>query len=205
MKKLILAIIAVSYITNIYGQITAADFDGKLLIREEATFYDDIIINESIIAEKNNHEWLFYKDGIKCTYDLSNNESTIEINNNSIILRNEIDNDWYRQIKLYNNGNAYFSGKITAEDIEVKPYVSIPDYVFENDYKLRTLQEVESFIKKEKHLPDVPKGQQLQAGYNVSEMNMILLKKVEELTLYMIDLKKENEKLLSRVKKLEPQ
>ncbi len=205
MKKIILVIMAVSYITNIYGQITAADFDGELLIRKEATFYDDIIINESIIAEKNDHEWLFYEDGIKCTYDLSNNETTIEINNNSIILRNDIDHDWYEQIGLYNNGNAYFSGKITAEDIEVKPTVSIPDYVFKKDYDLRSLKEVESFINKEKHLPDVPKDEQLQEGYNVSEMNIILLKKVEELTLYIIDLKKENETLLSRVKKLENQ
>ncbi len=205
MKKIILIVVAVSFITNVYAQITAGDFDGKTYFHEDATFYKDIMLDESIVAENTNHDWLFNENGLKCTYDLSNNETTIELNNNSIILRNEIDNDWYEQIKLYNNGNADFSGKITAEDIEVKPYVTIPDYVFDKNYDLSSLKEVESFINKEKHLPDVPKDEQLQEGYNVSEMNMILLKKVEELTLYMIDLKKENEVLLNRVKKLENQ
>ncbi len=71
-----------------------------------------------------------------------------------------------------------------------------PDYVFAEEYNLRPLSEVEAFIKKNKHLPDVPSAKQVEAeGIKLKEMNMMLLKKVEELTLYMIELQKEVETL----------
>jgi hypothetical protein len=69
-----------------------------------------------------------------------------------------------------------------------------PDYVFESSYKLPPLEEVSSFINKNKHLPEVSSASTMEEnGINLGEMNMLLLKKVEELTLYMIELKKENE------------
>ncbi len=62
---------------------------------------------------------------------------------------------------------------------------------FSKDYNLRPLSEVEAFIKKNKHLPDVPSAKQVEAeGIKLKEMNATLLKKVEELTLYMIELEK---------------
>ncbi|MBO9698801.1 MAG: DUF4200 domain-containing protein [Sporocytophaga sp.] len=67
------------------------------------------------------------------------------------------------------------------------------DYVFESSYKLRPLSEVEQFIKENKHLPEVPSAKKVESeGIDVAEMDAILLKKIEELTLYMIELKKEN-------------
>jgi hypothetical protein len=69
----------------------------------------------------------------------------------------------------------------------------VPDYVFEKNYNLRPLAEVENYINQNKHLPEVPAAKEMEAnGVNLGEMNMLLLKKVEELTLYMIELKKEN-------------
>ena len=69
-----------------------------------------------------------------------------------------------------------------------------PDYVFEKNYDLRPLTEVEAYINQNKHLPEIPAAKEMEKdGVNLGEMNMMLLKKVEELTLYMIDLKKENE------------
>jgi len=73
---------------------------------------------------------------------------------------------------------------------------------------LRSLQEVENYIKENSHLPEIPSAKEFEKnGINVSEMNMALLKKVEELTLYMIEmqkdisvLKQENKELKSQIK-----
>lgn len=96
------------------------------------------------------------------------------------------------------------AGKAVAEEIVVKLQGSWPDYVFKNEYRLRTLAEVEKFVQKHKHLPEVPTAKDIQTnGLAVGEMNAILLKKIEEMTLYMIELRKENEKLASRLEKVE--
>lgn len=83
------------------------------------------------------------------------------------------------------------NGNIHAKEVKVDLAVPAPDYVFEDDYALRSLEQVEAYIKENKHLPDVPAGAEFEKnGMNVGEMNTILLRKVEELTLYVIELKK---------------
>ncbi len=70
------------------------------------------------------------------------------------------------------------------------------DYVFEEDYELLQLEEVEKFINKNGHLPNVPSAQQVvDAGIDVAQMDAKLLEKIEELTLYVIELKKEIDQL----------
>jgi hypothetical protein len=70
------------------------------------------------------------------------------------------------------------------------------DYVFENGYKLLSLNEVEKYIEANKRLPDIPSAAEVKDdGVNLGEMNALLLKKVEELTLYVIELNKEISKL----------
>jgi hypothetical protein len=82
-------------------------------------------------------------------------------------------------------------GGIIADSLRLAPVTNWADFVFDDDYKLPTLSEVESFIKANRHLRGVPSGQEiLQSGFNVSEMNVTLLQKVEELTLYMIEQQK---------------
>jgi hypothetical protein len=57
---------------------------------------------------------------------------------------------------------------------------------------LRSLQELETYIAQHKHLPDVPPAEEMaKKGQDLGEMNMILLQKIEELTLYVIELQKE--------------
>jgi hypothetical protein len=91
-------------------------------------------------------------------------------------------------------------GKIVCQEIEVTLTSPSGNPVFDEDYSLMTLSELESFIKQEKHLPGVPLADEMFAsGSNVGEMVSILLQKVEELTLYVIELKKENEKLKSKI------
>ncbi len=78
-------------------------------------------------------------------------------------------------------------GTIVAEEVIVslQPF---PDYVFNNNYKLRTLEEVESFIAENGHLPEVPSAKEVEEnGIGVGDMNITLLKKIEELTLYVIE------------------
>lgn len=95
-------------------------------------------------------------------------------------------------------------GKIGAREIQVTAVTPWPDYVFEEGYSLADLSEVEKYVKEHKHLPGVPAATEVEEdGVNLGEMNVKLLEKVEELTLYMIELKKENEELKSRIEKLE--
>lgn len=88
-------------------------------------------------------------------------------------------------------------GKITCEEIEVKNVSA--DFVFDANYKLRSLYEVELFIKENGHLPDIAPAAETEKGINLGEFNQTLLQKIEELTLYMIELKKENEELKSDI------
>jgi hypothetical protein len=67
---------------------------------------------------------------------------------------------------------------------------------FEKEYKLMPLAELEKFIKENKHLPEVPAtNEAIEKGVELKEMNILLLKKVEELTLHVIDLNKKIEEI----------
>ncbi|TKG91626.1 hypothetical protein EYV94_21620 [Puteibacter caeruleilacunae] len=91
------------------------------------------------------------------------------------------------------------AGTIRAKEIKVDSN-DWPDYVFEEDYKLKSLEEVEQFVKVHKHLPGiVPAKKVEQEGVALAEMNKLLLQKVEELTLYSITLSKENQELKGKV------
>ncbi len=66
------------------------------------------------------------------------------------------------------------------------------DYVFAPDYKLMPLEDVEAFVKDNKHLPNVPSADEMvESGIDVATVDAKLMEKIEELTLYMIDMKKE--------------
>ena len=96
-------------------------------------------------------------------------------------------------------------GAIGAREIEVKQG-NWADFVFEDDYELKDLNEVESFINENKHLPDVPSEKEVtENGINLGQMDAILLQKIEELTLYMIEVKKENESLKAEIEELKKQ
>jgi len=98
------------------------------------------------------------------------------------------------------NYNLYVKGGILTEEVKVQLQANWPDYVFAKDYKLSSLKEVETFISKNQHLPDLPSAENVkQDGINLGEMNSILLKKIEELTLYVIELEKKYVNLESRV------
>ncbi|ELR68658.1 hypothetical protein C900_00169 [Fulvivirga imtechensis AK7] len=84
-----------------------------------------------------------------------------------------------------------------SEEVVVKLQSSWPDYVFEENYNLTPLQDLEIYLKENKHLPGIPDAKTVEEeGVKLGEMNAKLLEKVEELTLYIIELEK-------RIKSLE--
>jgi hypothetical protein len=75
-------------------------------------------------------------------------------------------------------------------------WVTWPDFVFDSNYTLTKLSDIEAFVKKEKHLPGVPTAKEVnEKGVDLLEMNKILLQKIEEMTLHLIRLEKEVEVL----------
>lgn len=100
------------------------------------------------------------------------------------------------------NDNAFYTlsvnGKVRTTELRVYP--GWADYVFEPGYKLRSLPEVEKHIQQHKHLPDVPSAKEVtKNGILVGDMEATLLRKIEELTLYMITANKSNELLQKEV------
>ena len=96
------------------------------------------------------------------------------------------------------------NGNIHSKEVRVDLSVPAPDYVFERSYNLRTLEETQAFIKNNKHLPEVPSAIEFERdGISVGEMNMLLLKKVEELTLYILEQNQKTVELIERINRLE--
>lgn len=96
------------------------------------------------------------------------------------------------------------NGITRAREIIINNNQPWPDYVFEQNYKLKSLDEVESFILKNGHLPNVPSAKEIQEkGVNVAEMNRVLLEKVEELTLHLIEQQKQLKEQAQKITELE--
>jgi hypothetical protein len=92
------------------------------------------------------------------------------------------------------NGEAIFT------KAKVKDFGNWPDYVFNKDYQLPALAEVEKFIQQNKHLPGIPAAAEVQQkGLDLGDNQAALLKKIEELTLYIIE---QNKKIEGLEKKL---
>ncbi|MCG8410321.1 MAG: hypothetical protein MI739_03445 [Bacteroidales bacterium] len=114
---------------------------------------------------------------------------------------------------LTNNTKGFLlavKGKIGAEEIQVVSQIE-SDFVFENDYKLKSLEEVEAFVKEYKHLPEIPSAKEFKnTGQDLAKTDDLMLRKIEELTLYMIEQNKitkriieENKELKERIRVLE--
>ncbi len=107
--------------------------------------------------------------------------------------------------KLQIVGNATVSGFINADGgLRVKSTwtMEAPDYVFDTTkYKLMSLADVERFVQTNRHLPEVPSAEEISKnGLDVAQMNLLLLKKVEELTLHLIEQEKRIKELSAKLK-----
>ncbi len=136
--------------------------------------------------------------------------------------------NWYYGIRFYTTGGqvtvndtinkpAWEKFRISpnngvfAEEVTVKLQKFWPDYVFSSQYKLPKLAEIETYIRKNNHLPEMPSACEVeQDGIKLGEMNTLLVKKTEELTLYLIEqnklieqILKENASLKTRLESIE--
>jgi len=129
------------------------------------------------------------------------------------------------EAQLHVNGNAIVEGALTIKDangtnqfqideegnvrsreikVDLAFIPNIPDYVFAEDYKLMPLAEVKAFIEKNKHLPNIKSEAEFKEDGSISlaEMNMTLLEKVEELTLYILQQQEQINMLQTQFNKL---
>lgn len=97
--------------------------------------------------------------------------------------------------------NLRVNGKIDANEVKIS-LNHWNDYVFHDDYKLMPLSELELFVSTNKHLPEIPSEKEvIENGVNIGEINALLLKKIEELTLYIIDQQKQIDELMLAIQK----
>ena len=102
------------------------------------------------------------------------------------------------------SGQTAITNTICAEEVRVSLSGAPcwPDYVFNENYQLQSLEEIEKFIKQNKHLPNLPTSEEVSKnGIELGVMNTILLQKIEELTLHLIQLKKENAEIKKIINK----
>ncbi|TRX58738.1 fibronectin type III domain-containing protein [Fulvivirga sp. M361] len=93
-------------------------------------------------------------------------------------------------------------GKMLVEDVAVQLSETWPDYVFDENYERPGLYELEAYLRKNRHLPHIPSADEVATqGVELGVINVKLLEKIEELTLYMIELKKEIDELKEQLDK----
>jgi len=105
-----------------------------------------------------------------------------------------------------NFANAYrlsVDGKIMCEEVRVSLEEDWPDYVFNKNYNLPTTRKLEKFIDANGHLPNIPSADEINdSGIEVGEMQRLMMEKIEELTLYIIEQQKHIEKLEGKISKI---
>lgn len=91
-------------------------------------------------------------------------------------------------------------GKVICEEVKVKLVGNWPDYVFTEQYRLKPLADLEKFILSNKHLPNIPSAAELETeGVELGDMQKKMMEKIEELTLYILQMNKELELLKKQV------
>ena len=95
-------------------------------------------------------------------------------------------------------------GQVYAREVIVRAVGNpFPDYVFAKNYSLMPLNEVSRFVEKNHHLPNMPTAAEVEKnGANLGEIQRVSVEKIEELTLYLIEMKKELEKQNQEIEKL---
>jgi len=157
---------------------------------------------------------IIFNTGSSTPEDFAVNETFIFSTNNDVLMRIQdngkvgIGTTRLDDCTDCNDFNLFVSRGIRTEKVKVDLAVANswdwPDYVFGSDYELRSLTEVEEFISANKHLPEVPSAKEVsENGLDLAKMDAVLLKKIEELTLYLLKMDKQNQLLRERIQELE--
>lgn len=198
MKKVFIAITLLLFVTGIFAQ--------------ECRFSQNVPSGDIIYYNKNRAEGgrlLVHgtDNSVSINYanDFTGGVKIMPLNSGETVA---IFNDFTKKYQLTLSGwmkakALDVTGAIRAEEVKIEKVSNWSDFVFNKDYKLPTLKEVESHIAEKGTLPDIPSEQEVKEnGIDVGEMQAKLLQKIEELTLYVIELKKENEAQDVLIKKL---
>jgi hypothetical protein len=143
------------------------------------------------------------------TFDGTNYNNVMAIDRNGkVVIGGDLLTPWpsFNEGPNPNSYNLYVSKGILTEMLKVAVSTTTywSDFVFDKSYKLKSLSEVESYIKANKHLPEVPSAKELvqDGGIDVASMDAKLLQKIEELTLYVIQQQKQLEQQKNEIEKL---
>ncbi|MCU0350199.1 MAG: hypothetical protein MUF43_05125 [Flavobacterium sp.] len=171
--------------------VNANDATGQLFSVDMIEFGKDG--NTSMLPFTFQEDALFKKNvnvsGVLNLSTIKSSANTLLINSNSVQIGNQ-------KATFHPDAKLHVAGKVAAQHFVVTKPTNWSDKVFDKNYKLLPLAEVEAFIAKNKHLPAIPcEAEIMEKGYDTNEMDALLLQKIEELTLHMIELKKENEAL----------
>lgn len=135
------------------------------------------------------------QDFAKLNVVTSENGMSIKTNNASnYALRLKVPNNTSNLIEAFGQDNTKANFQVTGGgEVYARRYITtlqpFPDYVFQPDYKLKTFDELRTFINTNKHLPNMPTAVEVEEnGADIGEINRLLVEKVEELTLYILEL-----------------
>lgn len=173
--------------------------DVAVFNQSKIDFYTDLEVHKNSkivhlgLDNANNEGWIGTTSNHGCYFG-ANSHSSIYCDTNFKVYIGGFAPSLTESIRseLKNKNSLFVRSGVLAEDYSIAPISTWSDFVFHKNYVLRSLAEVEQFIKEKRHLPDVPSAQKVaKDGYSQHEMNKILLQKVEELTLYVIELEKQ--------------
>ncbi|MXV17714.1 hypothetical protein [Hufsiella ginkgonis] len=166
--------------------------DGKLVITTSSDTFPTLRL-----APNNAYGWNFYERATDGDLSIAGENNNVDIQ--TLYLKRSNGNVGIGTVAP--NEKLTVAGKVHAREIIITATAGA-DFVFADDYALKPLHEVEQYVKENKHLPEIAPAADMQKnGLQLGEMNIKLLQKVEELTLYLIELKKEVEVLKKQIKK----
>ncbi len=187
---------------------------NKLQVNEQNNALNTSVLNVNVHANNNVHAFEIYDESVqKITFNVeSNGQTNVGQQNNAL-------NSSMLNVNT-NGGNAFevfdasnqkinfkvkANGLVYAREINVMAsHIVFPDYVFEKTYILKPINELESYIQVNKHLPNIPTAKDVaENGINLSDLQVKQMEKIEELYLYMIQQQKEIEELKEQNRKLE--
>lgn len=195
-------------IGNITNPAARLHIDGGLQL--EKNNVTNLLYDQGYRFEKNNSVYQFNHDGtnFKMDFTVPAGQTKLIIAENSnlheVIIGSMVQpvkrTDLYVYGDIRTGQSLDVCGKITTSEVEVKS--GWCDYVFDSSYQLMPIEDLEQFITKHHHLPNIPSAAEVETqGLKLAEMQRMMMEKIEELSLYIIALKKDNLALEALIKK----